>query len=152
MTNFRAPVIMAILAAAPYGDTSKAVIEMAGSPIHVNTLRYWVRKGRQDASEGKKTSYRIFAHQWDLLYRGDVGRGDLEAARLREISEAFDAMGLEVPEAITPPRMVSIDLVKCFCECGKRRPAGAKACPDCKDKDRVARQVMPTTRRTKKEL
>ena len=125
-THFTAENVRAVLEAAPYGSTHEDVLARADNPVCLNTLANWLRKGRRDVQDGKRTGYGIFAGQWDALYRPARRSVGLENARMQAVAGALDAMGIPLDDA---------DGAIKYCECGKPRKASALACDDCQELD-----------------
>lgn len=129
--TFTSENIIAILQAAPKGGTLEEVILRSRVNISANSLAKWIKDGNRDSKEGKHTSYRLFADQWNAVYPGTPPRH--EAARMLEIKKALKELGIQHCDQPAAPASKPLKS-PAICECGNSKPARAPACDDCRAK------------------
>ena len=128
---FSAENIVKILEAVPRGGAVRQIAERAGGDVSANTLERWLRRGKRDRDEGKQTSYRILADQWDTLHPGKPAR--YEEGRMAEMRKGLEQLGIKHRETPIEPRRGERDRPRItrVCECGNPKASAATACADC---------------------
>lgn len=127
---FTADNIIAILDAAPAGGTIEDVIERSKAPVSTASVTKWLKDGKRDLQQDRRTAYALFTEQWDTVYPGAPPRN--EAARMKEMQKVLERLGIKQDD-IPPAQQAASRSRKPAnkCECGNEKGRGDPSCSTC---------------------